>query len=279
VVLIRLPSESFLKTYAEPQNKFVESPPSPTLLSDAKAMLDNNGSLSEAALLLEAAIQKGDLGKGGYEAWILLGETRSMDEREEAGMLALMQGVKLAEAAGDAGEGMMVRHDMLHKSLIITKHMLQSLAISFTNESYERASHSTLLRWLRARYPSHPVPEETINSMFTGASWDTHDKISEVFINLARSQHAQNTVDPDVQIGLGVLFYANSDFDRAKDCFESALAMRPDDYLLWNRLGSCLSNGSKPEEALGAYREALQRRPTYTRAIYNVGVACECFHT
>lgn len=44
--------------------------------------------------------------------------------------------------------------------------------------------------------------------------------------------------------------------------------------MLWNRLGSSLSNGSKPEEALGAYREALQLRPTYTRAIYNVGVAC-----
>lgn len=47
------------------------------------------------------------------------------------------------------------------------------------------------------------------------------------------------------------------------------------DYLLWNRLGSCLSNGSKPEEALGIYREALRLRPTYTRAIYNVGVACK----
>jgi len=46
------------------------------------------------------------------------------------------------------------------------------------------------------------------------------------------------------------------------------------DYVLWNRLGSSLSNGSKPEEALGAYREALQLRPSYTRAIYNVGVAC-----
>lgn len=39
-------------------------------------------------------------------------------------------------------------------------------------------------------------------------------------------------------------------------------------------MGSSLSNGNHPEEALGAYREALQLRPTYTRAIYNVGVAC-----
>jgi peroxin-5 len=49
------------------------------------------------------------------------------------------------------------------------------------------------------------------------------------------------------------------------------------DYLLWNRLGSSLSNGNKPEEALSAYKQALQLRPTYTRAMYNVGVACKDF--
>jgi len=71
-------------------------------------MLKQNASLSEVVLLLEAAIQKGKLGKGGYEAWILLGETRNMDEREEAGMRALTEGVRLAEEAGTAGAGMLV---------------------------------------------------------------------------------------------------------------------------------------------------------------------------
>jgi peroxin-5 len=58
--------------------------------------------------MLEAAIQQGDLGEGGYETWILLGETRNMDEREEAGMRALIQGVKRAEEAGAQGAGMLV---------------------------------------------------------------------------------------------------------------------------------------------------------------------------
>ena len=71
-------------------------------------MLAQNGSLSEAALLLEAAIQHGDLGEGGYEALILLGETRSMDERDDAAMRALSEGVKRAEAAKAAGQGMIV---------------------------------------------------------------------------------------------------------------------------------------------------------------------------
>jgi peroxin-5 len=77
-------------------------------LADAKALLEQNGSLSEVALLLEAAIQKGETGEGGYEAWILLGETRNMDEREEAGMRALVEGVNRAEAAGAAGVGQLV---------------------------------------------------------------------------------------------------------------------------------------------------------------------------
>jgi len=58
--------------------------------------------------MLEAAIQRGELGEGGFETWILLGETRNMDEREEAGMRALLEGVRIAEQAGAPGDGMLV---------------------------------------------------------------------------------------------------------------------------------------------------------------------------
>ncbi|KAJ7188062.1 hypothetical protein C8R46DRAFT_1053535 [Mycena filopes] len=247
-----------LSDYVFEQNNKHVGPEAPARshLAEAKALLEQNGSLSEAALLLEAAIQKGELGEGGYESWILLGETRNMDEREDAGMRALTEGVKLAEAAGAPGVGML------------------SLAISYTNESMDRASHAMLLRWIRSRFPAHPIPAETVAAVATHSTWDTHSKLTEVFIDLARTQHSRGEMDPDVQIALGILFYTNSEYDRAKDCFESALSVRPTDFVLWNRLGSSLSNGSHPEEALGAYREALQLRPTYTRAIYNVGVAC-----
>ncbi|KAI5123688.1 hypothetical protein M0805_001716 [Coniferiporia weirii] len=237
------------------ENTHLASPNSSSCLEQAKNLLENNGSLSEAALLLEAAIQKEDLGKGGYEAWILLGETRCMDEREEAGMRALTEGVRRAEEAGAKGVGML------------------SLAMAFTNESYERGSHAMLLRWLLSRFPEHAPPMEAAASL-KQSHWASRERVTEAFLDVARAQHAAEVVDADVQTGLGVLFYTNGDFDRAKDCFAAALAVHPKDYLLWNRFGSALSNGNKPEEALGAYREALQMRPTYTRAIYNVGVAC-----
>lgn len=46
------------------------------------------------------------------------------------------------------------------------------------------------------------------------------------------------------------------------------------DFLLWNRLGATLANGGNPEEAISAYRRALDIRPTFTRATYNLGVSC-----
>lgn len=241
----------------EKNNRYMDpSTSTRSALADAKALLEQGGSLSEAGLLLEAAIQKGELGEGGYETWILLGETRNMDEREEAGMKALLQGVELSKKANGNGAGML------------------SLAISFTNESYDRASFSTLLNWLRTRFPDHPIPEAAAKAVRSHSTWESHEQLTNVFIDLARKQHSEGVLDPDVQIALGVLFYTNQAYDRAKDCFEAALTVRPKDFLLWNRYGSCLSNGAKPEEALHAYREALNLRPTYTRAVYNVGVAC-----
>ena len=95
-----------LQVLVEKNNPHLSSM-SQSLLTEARLLLERNGSLSEAALMLEAAIQQGELGEGGYETWVLLGETRNMDEREEAGMRALVEGVKKAELAGLAN-GMLV---------------------------------------------------------------------------------------------------------------------------------------------------------------------------
>jgi peroxin-5 len=218
-----------LFNYTEPNNKYLDpSSSSRSPLSEAKAFLEQGGSLSEAALLLEAAIQKGELGEGGYEAWILLGETRNMDEREDLGLRALTEGVRLSEAANANGVGMLVRissGNFIQPPFITG--CLQSLAISYTNESYDRAAYNMLLRWLQARFPDFPIPDETQRAVSLHSTWDSHEKLTETFLTLARQQYNQGVVDPDTQIALGVLSYATSDYERAKDCFESALSQRP----------------------------------------------------
>ena len=83
-----------------------------------------------------------------------------------------------------------------------------------------------LLRWLSTRYPTLPIADETWKSL-SDSAWHSHERVTEAFITLAREQHEQGRLDADVQIGLGVLFYTNGQYDRAKDCFEAALSVRP----------------------------------------------------
>ena len=111
-----------INALVEKENKYLDpSTSSRSYLNDAKSLLEQGGSLTEIGLMLEAAIQQGDLGKGGYEAWILLGEVRSMDEREEEAMRALSEGVKRAEAAGATGEGMLVLVSLIQRlSVLLT---------------------------------------------------------------------------------------------------------------------------------------------------------------
>ena len=96
-------------------------------------------------------------------------------------------------------------------------------------------------------------------------------------------------MDPDVQVGLGVLFYGAEQYDKAVDCFQSALHsselgtsnQQQRVHLLWNRLGATLANSGRSEEAIAAYEQALSLSPNFVRARYNLGVSCiniNCHH-
>lgn len=257
------------------RNRFT-SHPDP--LSEGLRLLGNGGSLADAALLFEAATQREPaMGTGGEEnevdakrrfqseAWRRLGEAQAMNERETQAIRALEEAIKIDEGNLEA---------------------YMALAIAYTNEGYDAAAHTTLERYMERAYPHlkpEPLPasisgnkDPIQGTQFDGDSnpWATLNRVTSLFLQAAREGNASGRIDPEVQVGLGVLFYSNSSYDQAKDCFEAALSVRPNDTLLWNRLGATLANGGKPEDAIQAYHKALEIRPTFTRAIYNLSVSC-----
>jgi peroxin-5 len=134
----------------------------------------------------------------------------------------------------------------------------------------------TLVKWLynNPKY-SHLVRPDMMEKKPTYTSvlpGDKHKETQDLYIAAARM--SPTDPDPDVQNGLGVLFNLSGDYDKAVDCFKAALQVKPEDSLLWNRLGATLANSNRSGEAFEAYYRALELYPGLIRSRFNLGVSC-----
>ena len=223
-------------------------------------IMNEGGNLSLAALAFEAAVQQDPQ---HVAAWSQLGSAQAQNEKESPAIRALEQALKLDPQNLSA---------------------LMGLAISYTNEGYDTTAYRTLERWLSIKYPQIVAPDALTPDADLGFTdrHRLHDKVTSLFIRAAQLSPHGEAMDPDVQVGLGVLFYGAEEHAKAVDCFEAALASTEagstndptQAHLLWNRLGATLANSGRSEEAIAAYERALSLNPNFVRARYNLGVSC-----
>lgn len=72
---------------------------------------------------------------------------------------------------------------------------------------------------------------------------------------------------------LGVIQFIRRDFEKATKYFEMAIKENPMDHSVWNKYGAALANSLRTEEAMGAYKQAIDLRPNYVRTLVNIGLA------
>lgn len=254
----RLAADPLIEDYLFEEDNLFKDQANP--FEEGVRIMDEGGNLSLAALAFEAAVQKDPK---HIEAWARLGSVQSQNEKEDAALRAYQRVLQLDPSNLDA---------------------LMGLAVSYTNEGYDSTAYRTLERWLSIKYPQVISPDKLSNPAEMGFTdrASLHAKVTDLFIEAAQYAPDGEHMDPDVQVGLGVLFYGSEDFDKAVDCFHAALAsselgianQRNQLHLLWNRLGATLANSGNSEEAIAAYEKALALRPNFVRARYNLGVSC-----
>ncbi|XP_053675253.1 peroxisomal targeting signal 1 receptor [Anopheles nili] len=211
------------------------------------------GDIPSAVLCFEAAVKQDP---ENPEIWEQLGFSQAENEKDPNAIAAFNK------ALSYNAENMPV---------------LMALAISYTNEVLQTQALRMLIRWMKCNpkyehlVPAEMLqpPESPMSPFMTGPKLQD---VQELFIKAV--QQSPESIDVDIQEALGVLFNLSSEYDKAVDCFQAVLQVRPESSKAWNRLGASLANGNRSLEAVNAYQQALAIQPGFIRARFNVGIIC-----
>ncbi|KAJ7072152.1 hypothetical protein C8F01DRAFT_1102757 [Mycena amicta] len=206
----------------------------------------------ESVLELEASVQRN---MTDAHAWYDLGVKQQANEREQQALQALRRAVEL---------------DPTHLPSWL------ALAVSHTNNGDRAETADAIRHWVdgNERYRDAVTQFRANNPDSVDAPiQERYGRLIQCLIVMARSD-TSGQIDADIQIALAVLLNSNEDYEKAQDCFRTALAVRPDDWLLYNRVGATMANSGRAEEALQYYLRALELNPLYIRARFNLGISC-----
>ncbi|KAG0169135.1 Peroxisomal membrane signal receptor PTS1 [Apophysomyces sp. BC1015] len=218
----------------------------PYLMNPAAIDNTEHASLADSILALEA---KAQLQTSDPIAWQELGFKQQENERDAAAIAAFRRAVSINPALLDGW---------------------LALAVSYTNENCRADAYDCLEQWIANNDKYKHLVRSDRGNMNAEAR---HAYLTDMFLEAARSSPGAE-MDANVQVGLGVLFNVSEEFHKAIDCFKSALQSRPQDYLLWNKLGATLANSRDTPGAIEAYFNALEINPSYVRARYNLAISC-----
>ncbi|XP_063721354.1 peroxisomal targeting signal 1 receptor-like [Symsagittifera roscoffensis] len=220
------------------------------------------GDIPNAVLLFEEAVKQSEEKE---RAWFYLGVAQTENENDEAAIRALNETLQLNENNLEA---------------------LMALSASYTNEGDMARAVDTLELWLQknSTFSGIPTltleePQEDSRSPLSVSSLFRFQSKSEDLLKLFEQALMVSPQDVNVLTAVGILNCVRNDYATAANIFRQCVGLDPKNALLWNRLGACLANGDRSEEAISAYRNALNLRPGYIRARFNLGVACQNLHS
>lgn len=216
----------------------------------------HDDNLSLAVLAFEEACRAEPM---RFEAWKMLGSVLAEVEREAEAILAFREALKFDPNNLD---------------------VLMRLAVSYANEGSHDLACQCLEQWMRIKYPQISIPELDSQEVLLSHS-ELFERIKGPFIQAARLSLGDENIDPDVQVGLGVLMFSAELYQMGADCFYAAIQSTELDsikyqtqqHLLWNRYAACLGNIREKEDmAIQAYETALALKPNFVKARCNLGV-------
>ncbi|KAF7638278.1 hypothetical protein Mgra_00002252 [Meloidogyne graminicola] len=214
------------------------------------------GRLADSILYYEAEIQKNDK---NFEIWYSLGIALAENEQDPKAISALRNSIKLSPRNGKA---------------------ILALSVSLANESFECLALHELNKFIciYQNCSEDEIPKDNnLNTSFAFQyqKLDKNEflKVESAFLDVIKFVNPGLEL-AELQNALSILYNLSKDYNKAIECLHIALTFKPEDPILWNRLGATLANADRSAEAINAYKRALQIFPSCVRVRYNLGISC-----
>ncbi|KAI9301668.1 hypothetical protein BJ944DRAFT_271152 [Cunninghamella echinulata] len=223
--------------------------------------------------------------------WKNLGMTLQENNDDKSAIQAFSNAVNIDTSLTDAWLGLAISYanehnrgkvyDCLFSWLLNNQHYQSIVKHDLLFLEKEGKNDDGLL--MKEMHGNHDYEEQLL--------YKRHQQLIELYLKVARSipghgdinsitnSNKEITIDTDVQIILGLLFYLSKeekkmmDMEKAMDCFETALSYKSDDYRVWNQLGAIFAQQPhQHHQAVEMYQSALQLNKSFIRARYNLAI-------
>lgn len=231
-------------------------------------ILKQGGKLSEAILCFEAAVQQEP---SFLDAWKQLGTCQIKNEMEWQGITALEQALSLQNSSftGSVFE---------NKTVASTVDITVELGTCYINTGMDLMAFKLFEKWIQQNYDrwlsDYSEVEETVRNeaLLSGEELSINRRVLNMFEHVS-AKNPLALKDKSFQVIQGLLNYCIDNYDMTIISFQRALELDTQDEVLWNRLGATLANHGRPEDAVHAYKRALEIKPSFVRGRYNLAIS------
>ena len=211
---------------------------------DEGMRLYNAGQLNDAVLAFHAAVEADP---ANADAWHMLGVVHQENDEDKKAIYCLEHALE---------------QDAYHLDALL------ALGVSYVNELKQDQALKCLKTWVA----HHPALQGLKYEQDEYSDGTLQGEVMQMMT--AAERFAPR--DPGVQEVLGVLYNVSRDYDAAVAAFRRAVAATtnvPSQARLTNKIAATMANGYRSEEAIPNYQRALELRPTYPRAMLNLGIS------
>jgi tetratricopeptide (TPR) repeat protein len=118
-------------------------------------------------------------------------------------------------------------------------------------------------------YFFHAFPKDSFQTLFENKIQFHNTRVSQI----VATAETHKTLKINAFYNMGLAYSNKGDNDKAIECYQKAIEIKPDKHEAFNNMGSAYDDKGDKDKAIKCYQKAIDIKPDFHEAFYNMGLA------